>query len=75
MENHFKKIIPILVLSLFTTSSLMGQSSIFKNQNSYQTLSQTWELDPEINSETFLITSYKPIYVLGGYANKNCTLS
>lgn len=64
METRFKKTVQILALSFFATSSLMGQSSLFKQQNFYQTLSQKWELDPEINSETFLITSYKPIYVL-----------
>ncbi|MFV5692976.1 phospholipase A [Flavobacterium sp. LT1R49] len=65
MKNYLKKTIKILVLSLFTVSSLMAQSSsIFKKHDAYQTLSQIWELEPEITSGTFLITAYKPTYVL-----------
>jgi phospholipase A1 len=64
MENHFKKTIQILIVSLFATSSLLGQSSIFKKRDAYQTLSQIWELDPETTREAFILTTYKPVYVL-----------
>jgi phospholipase A1 len=65
MKNNFKKTIQILVLFLFVTTSLMGQSSsIFKKIDSYQTLTQIWELEPDTKSETFLITAYKPTYIL-----------
>lgn len=64
MDNHLKKAVQLLVLTLFTTSSLLGQSSIFKKRDSYQTLTQIWELEPETNRGTFLITTYKPVYVL-----------
>ncbi|PJJ08393.1 phospholipase A1 [Flavobacterium sp. 1] len=64
MKNHYKKTIQILVLSLFSISSIMGQSSVFKKRSSYQRLSDIWELDPETNKETFLITTYKPVYTL-----------
>lgn len=64
MKNHLKKTIQILVLSLFTASSLMGQSIILKKRDSYQTLTQIWELEPETNNETFLIATYKPNYIL-----------
>lgn len=65
MKNYLKRMIRVLALSLFTASSLMGQSSsIFKKQDSYQTLAQIWELDSEITNKTFLITAYKPIYIL-----------
>jgi phospholipase A1 len=65
VKNYFKKTIQILVLFLFTTASLMGQSSsIFKKMDKYQTLTQIWELEPDSNSETFLIAVYKPTYIL-----------
>lgn len=64
MKNLFKKALPILFFSLFTSSSLLGQSSVFKRRDAYLNLSQIWELDSETNRETFLITSYKPVYVL-----------
>jgi phospholipase A1 len=64
MKIQFKKTVQILVLSLFTVSSLMGQSSVFKSRSTYQTLSDIWELDSETNHQTFLITAYKPVYVL-----------
>lgn len=64
MKIKFKKTVQILVFSLFTASSLMGQSSVFKSRVTYQTLSDIWELDPETNHQTFLITAYKPVYVL-----------
>ena len=53
MKIQFKKTVQILVLSLFTVSSLMGQSSVFKSRVSYQTLSDIWELEPENNHQTF----------------------
>ncbi|WP_281225618.1 phospholipase A [Flavobacterium aquiphilum] len=64
MENYLKKTLQILVLSLFASTSLLGQSSIFKKRESYQTLNQIWELEPETKKEPFLITTYKPVYVL-----------
>lgn len=65
MKNHFKQILQILIFSLLTTFSLKGQSSsIFRKFDSYQTLTQMWELEPDINSETFLITAYKPMYIM-----------
>jgi phospholipase A1 len=55
----------ILILVLFTVSSLMGQtSSIFKKMETYKSLAQIWELEPETSGETFLMTTYKPVYVL-----------
>ncbi len=64
MENHYKKIILMLFFSLFAASSVIAQSSVFKKRSSYQTLTDIWELEPETNKETFLITTYKPVYVL-----------
>ena len=64
MENHRKKPIQILILSLLVSTSLFGQSSVFKKRSSYQTLTDIWELTPEKTKETFLITTYKPLYVL-----------
>ncbi len=64
MENHHKKNIQILILSLLVSTSLFGQSSVFKKRSSYQTLTDIWELTPEKTKETFLITTYKPLYVL-----------
>lgn len=63
-KNNLKKTIQILVFFFFTTASVLGQSSIFKKRDSYLTLSQIWELEPETNDETFLITAYKPSYIL-----------
>ncbi|MBW4361602.1 phospholipase A [Flavobacterium taihuense] len=65
MKNYFKKIVQLIALSVFTTFSMKGQSaSIFKKFDNYQTLTQTWELEPDSTSETFLITAYKPTYIL-----------
>lgn len=64
MKIKLKKTIQILVFSVFTISPLLGQSSVFKRQVTYETLSQTWELGTENSYKTFLITSYKPVYVL-----------
>lgn len=65
MKNYSKKIAPFLILFLVLSSSLWGQSSsIFKKQDSYQTLSKMWELEPDSTSETFLFTAYKPIYIM-----------
>lgn len=64
MKNQFKKTVSLLVFSLFTVSSLLAQTSVFKRRDAYQTLSHIWELDSENNHETFLITTYKPVYVL-----------
>lgn len=64
MKNHLKKTIQILIFSLLVSTSLFGQSSVFKKRSSYQTLTDIWELTPEKTKETFLITTYKPLYVL-----------
>ena len=65
MKNYFKKTLQILVLFLFSTISLMGQStSLFRKMDSYQTLDKMWELEPDSSSETFLLTAYKPIYIM-----------
>jgi phospholipase A1 len=65
MKNYLSTIFQILSLSLFAGSSLWGQSSsIFKKIHSYQTLTQLWELEKDSTSETFLITAYKPVYIM-----------
>lgn len=65
MKKKLEKTIQILVLSLFTISAVKGQSSsIFKKHHSYKTLAQIWELETDTTSETFLITTYKPTYIL-----------
>ncbi len=64
MGNYLKIHLLALVFALFTSSSLLGQSSVFKKRDTYQTLAQIWELDSETNRETLLITAYKPVYVL-----------
>ena len=64
MGNYLKIHLLALVFALFTSSSLLGQSSVFKKRDAYQTLAQIWELDSETNRETLLITAYKPVYVL-----------
>jgi len=65
MENYLKKVLQIVVLSLFVTFSVKGQSSrILRKIDSYQTLDKLWELESDNNSETFLLTAYKPIYIM-----------
>lgn len=64
MENHLKRTLLTLMLACFASPVLLGQSSVFKKREAYQTLSEIWELDSETNRETFLITTYKPVYVL-----------
>lgn len=64
MKNQYIKTIITIVFSLSVSSSVLGQTSVFKKRASYQTLSEIWELDPETEKETFLITTYKPVYVL-----------
>jgi len=60
---NLSKIYALLVLLFFTT--VQGQSSLFsKSSGRFQTLSQIWELQPETQNGTFLLTKYKPIYVL-----------
>jgi phospholipase A1 len=42
-----------------------GQSSLFSNNSGrFQTLTQIWELEPDTQNGTFLLSKYKPIYVL-----------
>lgn len=64
MKNNIQKTLQTLVLSLLASASLLGQSPVFKKRSAYQTLADIWELTPEKNKETFLITTYKPLYVL-----------
>jgi phospholipase A1 len=65
MKNHLKKTMVTIVLLLATTSFLKAQSSsIFRRINSYQTLDKMWELKTDSTSETFILTAYKPIYIM-----------
>jgi len=41
-----------------------GQNAFFDNKTKMRTMSERWELDPSTNKGTFLITTYKPIYLL-----------
>lgn len=60
--NLSKIFVPIVLL--FCTS-VRGQYNLFsKSSGRFQTLSQIWELQPETQNGTFLLTKYKPIYVL-----------
>lgn len=65
MKKHFTKTLQILVLFLLAVFSVEGQSiSIYKKVDSYQTLNKVWELETDSLSETFLLTAYKPIYIM-----------
>lgn len=65
MKNYFKITVQLSVFLLFATSSLKAQSSsLLGKSDSYHTLSQIWELDADLKSESFLLTAYKPIYIM-----------
>lgn len=64
MEKYAIKVVLLTVFYFFADYSLMAQSIIFKKQDSCQTLSEIWELDSNTTKETFLLTAYKPVYIL-----------
>lgn len=65
MKNYFKLTVQTFVFFLFTIPSTKAQSrSLFGKSESYQTLSQIWELDSDSKSESFLLTAYKPFYIM-----------
>lgn len=54
-----------LVLGMLFFIPAKGQSSLFsKTAGQFQTLTQIWELEPVTQNGTFLLSKYKPIYVL-----------
>lgn len=60
--NFSKFFVPAALLLVVV---LHGQTSIIaKNSGQFQTLSQVWELNPESKNGVFLLTKYKPIYIL-----------
>lgn len=65
MQKYFKITVQISVFFFFVTSSLKAQStSLLEKSDSYHTLSQIWELDSDTKSNSFLLTAYKPIYIM-----------
>jgi phospholipase A1 len=55
------------VLLLIALISLKGQSQIqalFNNKSQFRNMTERWELDSTVTRGTFLITPYKPIYIL-----------
>lgn len=54
-----------VVIAIIFFLSANGQSGLFsKKANTFQTLTEIWELEPEAQKGIFLISKYKPIYVL-----------
>lgn len=55
--------VSIAAILLFSMSALAQVASIFNNEKP-KTMSQRWELDTLTSSGTFVITPYKPLYLL-----------
>lgn len=53
----------LLVFLLYGFVSV-AQQAFFDNKTKMRTMSERWELDSKSNKGTFLITAYKPIYML-----------
>lgn len=53
------------VIVFFFFLTINAQSGfLFKKANSFQTLTEIWELEPATQNGTFLISKYKPIYIM-----------
>ncbi|MBC7605463.1 MAG: phospholipase A [Burkholderiales bacterium] len=62
MRDLFKNCI---ILLLFASLTIHGQTSPFFNtKTKIRTMTQRWELDTTATRSTFLVTPYKPIYIL-----------
>jgi phospholipase A1 len=65
MIKHFNFSNFCIFLALLFFLAMNGQSRLFSNKSGhFQTLTQIWELDPDSQNGTFLLSKYKPIYVL-----------
>jgi phospholipase A1/A2 len=65
MKMYLKKAAQFVALFMFAASTVKAQStSLFGKFDSYHTLSEMWELNSDIKSENFLLTAYKPFYIL-----------
>jgi len=63
--SKFDMKIPALKILFFLVFiSASAQNRFFDNKTKMRTMSERWELDPTTNKGTFLITAYKPIYLL-----------
>lgn len=65
MKNYNKIKVTLFFILLSVNFYLNAQSkSLLGKSNAYQTLSQIWELDFKSKSQSFLLTSYKPIFIM-----------
>jgi len=54
-----------IVIVFFFSLTINAQSGLLlKKSKSFQTLTEIWELEPDTQNGTFLLSKYKPIYVL-----------
>ncbi|WP_306350264.1 phospholipase A [Flavobacterium sp. '19STA2R22 D10 B1'] len=54
----------VLLFGISTTKVQAQLNTLFDNYKQYRTLTERWELDSTSRKGTFLITPYKPIYIL-----------
>ena len=65
MTKYFNFTNAFVVISILVFLPVNGQSGLLsKKANSFQTLTEIWELEPDAQKGTFLLSKYKPIYVL-----------
>ncbi|MBX9806195.1 MAG: phospholipase A [Flavobacteriaceae bacterium] len=65
MTKYFNFTNAFVIIAILFFLSAKGQSGLLsKKANSFQTLTEIWELEPDTQKGTFLLSKYKPIYVL-----------
>jgi len=65
MIKHFDFSKGLAIVAFLYVLAAYGQSAMLSNKgNNFQVLSQIWELDSTTQKGTFLLSKYKPIYVL-----------
>ncbi|WP_395050194.1 phospholipase A [Flavobacterium sp.] len=65
MTKYFNFTNAFVVIAILFFLSAKGQSGLLsKKANSFQTLTEIWELEPDTQKGTFFLSKYKPIYVL-----------
>ena len=72
MKKTIYKNICVIILFAFFTISANAQEANFLNENpGFYNLSRRWELDSSTKRGTFLLTPYRPIYILPGRWSSN----
>lgn len=67
INNSFKKLFCRGTFFLVLPFIAQSQSNLlFSSNRNYQTMTERWELDSASRRGTFLITTYKPVYITAG---------